>query len=375
MTNVPFDAVWAAIPYPAIVLNRDDEILSANSTAEVFCGTSAKQMVGRKLSRFTGEDSALLDAVQQTRRGTVSVVQHEVEMSWTDRVVRLNSIHAAPLQDDDGTVLILMHPRGVAEKMDRSMNYRSAARSVTGMAAMLAHEIRNPLAGISGAAQLLAMNLDDADRELTDLINDETKRIGNLVERVEQFGDLRPALREPVNIHDVLDRSKRAAQAGFAAHVRFIETYDPSLPPVVGDSDQLMQVFQNLLKNAAEAVPKVGGTVQIRTSFRPGLKLSLSGQRSESLPLQITIVDNGPGIPEGLMADIFDPFVSTKTNGSGLGLSLVSKIVADHGGLIECDSMPGRTQFQLLLPIWQGPLPVTDDAPAQDAASSEEGAL
>jgi two-component system nitrogen regulation sensor histidine kinase GlnL len=219
---------------------------------------------------------------------------------------------------------------------------------------MLAHEIRNPLAGISGAAQLLEMGLGDSDRELTGLIQAEAARIGKLVDRVEQFGDLRPAQRKPINIHDVLDRARRAAQAGFAAHVRLSEDYDPSLPPTAGDPDQLLQVFQNLLKNAAEAVPRVGGTIAISTCFSPGVKLVRPGQKSEALPLLVTITDNGPGIPENLIRDIFDPFVSSKVNGSGLGLSLVSKITADHGGVVECDSRPGRTRFRVRLPVWLG---------------------
>ena len=145
-----------------------------------------------------------------------------------------------------------------------------------------------------------------------------------------------------------------AAQAGFAAHARFTEEFDPSLPPTAGDPDQLLQVFQNLLKNAAEAVPRVGGAIAIATAFRPGVKMARPGQSSESLPLLVTIADNGPGIPENLIRDVFDPFVSSKVNGTGLGLSLVSKFVADHGGVVECDSRPGRTRFRVRLPVWRG---------------------
>jgi two-component system nitrogen regulation sensor histidine kinase GlnL len=284
----------------------------------------------------------------------VSVAQYNVMVGWADQPRQLQNVHAAPLNDGDGEVLLLMHPQGMAEKLDRSLSYRSAARSVTGMAAMLAHEIRNPLAGISGAAQLLEMGLGDADRELTGLIREEAARIGKLVERVEAFGDLRPAQRQALNIHDVLDRARRAAQAGFATHVRFSEDYDPSLPPTAGDPDQLLQVFQNLLKNAAEAAPQVGGTIAIATAFRPGVRMMRPGGRSESLPLLVTVTDNGTGIPENLIRDIFDPFVSSKVNGSGLGLALVSKFISDHGGVVECDSRPGRTRFRVRLPVWHG---------------------
>ncbi len=354
MSAASFEALWGAIPYPALVVDGNDVIVTANAATESFGGTSLRQMAGRPLSRFLGLDSAVLDVVGQARRNGVSVAQYNVMVGWAEQPPQLQNVHAALLQDNDGQILILMHPQGMAEKMDRTLGHRSAARSVTGMAAMLAHEIRNPLAGISGAAQLLEMSLGDGERELTGLIQAEAARIGKLVDRVEAFGDLRPAQRRPLNIHDVLDRARRAAQAGFAAHARFSEEFDPSLPPTAGDADQLLQVFQNLLKNAAEAVPRVGGTIAISTAFRPGVKMVRPGQRSEGLPLVVTITDNGPGIPENLIRDIFDPFVSSKVNGTGLGLSLVSKFIADHGGVVECDSRPGRTRFRVRLPVWQG---------------------
>ncbi|MBP7241792.1 ATP-binding protein [Amaricoccus sp.] len=357
MSAPSFEAIWGAVPYPALVLGADDAICAANPAAESFGAVSARHMEGRPLGRFLGEDSAVLDVVRQARRSGVSVAQYDILVGWGDQAALSHNIHAAPLNENDGAVLLLIHPLGMADKMDRSLGHRSAARSVTGMAAMLAHEIRNPLAGISGAAQLLEMGLGDADRELTSLIQTEAARIGKLVDRVEQFGDLRPAQRRPLNIHDVLDRARRAARAGFAAHARFSEDYDPSLPPTAGDPDQLLQVFQNLLKNAAEAVPKVGGSITISTAYAPGVKMQRPGGGSESLPLLVTITDNGPGVPEGLVRDIFDPFVSSKVNGTGLGLSLVSKLIADHGGVVECDSRPGRTRFRVRLPVWRGAAP------------------
>lgn len=348
------DAIWSAVPYPALTISSDGEVLSCNGAAENAFSMSYRQMEGTPLSKFVGEDSPIMESIGQTRGGAASVVQYNVELSWGDRPARPFTLHAAQVQDGSGNILLLFHPLGMAEQMDRSLSHRSAARSVTGMAAMLAHEIRNPLAGISGAAQLLSMNLDEEDQELTDLIRGETDRIGKLVERVEAFGDIRPASRNPVNIHDVIDRAKRSAEAGYARHIRFIESYDPSLPPTLGDPDQLIQVFQNLFKNAAEACPAVGGVIRIRTGYQPGVKLSLPGRKAESLPLLVSIVDNGGGIPEALIRDIFEPFVSSKANGSGLGLSLVSKVLSDHGGVVEVDSLPGRTEFRIRLPLMTG---------------------
>ncbi len=353
MSDANFEVLWGAIPYPAYAIDEDNRFLTCNGAAEFFSGTSIRQMRGKKLSTFIGEGSVVQNMVEQARKGSGSVVQHGIELGWADNPPRLNDLHATGMSN--GQVLLLLHPRGLAEKMDRSLTHRSAARSVAGMAAMLAHEIRNPLAGINGAAQLLAMSVNEDDQELTTLIQDEIRRIGRLVERMEQFGDLRPAQREAVNIHDILDRAKRAAEVGFAEHVRFIAEFDPSLPPVSADADQLSQVFQNLLKNAAEAAPKVGGTITLKTAFRPGVRLQMPGQKSESLPLEVTITDNGAGIPQDLINDIFDPFVSSKATGSGLGLSLVSKIIADHGGVVECISEPGKTKFKVLLPIWREP--------------------
>ncbi len=347
-----YEAIWNTIPQPALVVDGDNRIADMNAAAQAFLSLSIVQGRGRSVGRYVGDTSPVLELLAQARQGVVSLAQYNTDFSWSDHPPRLSDLHAAPLQDEPGHVLLMIQPRGMAEKMGRSLSHRAAARSVVGMAAMLAHEIKNPLAGISGAAQLLAMSLPDQDQELTDLIREEAERIGKLLDRVEQFGDIRPASRDPVNIHDIITRAKLSAKAGFAAHVRFIEEFDPSLPPTAGDADQLMQVLLNLIKNAAEATPRVGGIITLRTAYRPGVKLALPGGRRESLPLQITISDNGHGVPEEIKRDIFEPFVTSKATGSGLGLSLVSKIVADHGGVVECESDPGWTTFRLLLPVY-----------------------
>jgi two-component system nitrogen regulation sensor histidine kinase GlnL len=222
---------------------------------------------------------------------------------------------------------------------------------------MLAHEIKNPLSGIRGAAQLLEQSAGDEDRTLTRLICDEADRIVKLVDRMEVFSDERPVEREPVNIHVVLDHVKRLAQSGFARNIKIVEVYDPSLPPVLANRDQLVQVFLNLVKNAAEAVGETTpeGEIQITTAFRPGVRLSVPGLKTRvSLPLEFCIKDNGPGVPEDLMPHLFDPFVTTKPTGTGLGLALAAKIVGDHGGIIECESQPRQTIFRVLMPMFTG---------------------
>ncbi len=349
MTTIDYEKLWQSLPNPALLVGADGHLLDVTSAAEDFLAMSNRSLRQRTLSSLAGEDSRLWNLIERVRSAGIALAEYHVEFNWPDAPMRLVDIYARP--SDDDAVLVQIHPRTGAERMDRALTSRDAARSVVGMASMLAHEIKNPLAGISGAAQLLAMNLSDDEAELTTLIREEAERIGNLVGRVEEFGDFGLVRRTPVNIHDVLDRAAKSAQAGYAAHVRFVEEYDPSLPPALSDSDQLMQVLLNLLKNAAEAVPPVGGVIVLRTAYRAGVKVMTARGRSESLPLQISISDNGPGVPEEMKSHIFEPFVTSKANGSGLGLALVSKVVADHGGVITCDSEPGHTAFRLLLPM------------------------
>ncbi|MEM7189038.1 MAG: ATP-binding protein [Pseudomonadota bacterium] len=344
-----YEQLWQSLPNPALLLNPEGKIAAMNGAAEDFLALSHRAMRERTFASLAGEDSRIVDLVGRVARHRVALGEYTVEFHWPDAPVRMTDLFAVPIGTDE--TLVLIHPRANAERMGRQMSSRDAARSVVGMASMLAHEIKNPLAGISGAAQLLEMNAGPGDTELTELIQSEVERIGKLVERVEAFGDIGIVRRQVVNIHDVLDRAAKSAKAGFANHIRFVEEYDPSLPPTPGDHDQLMQVMLNLLKNAAEAAPAVGGVIMLKTAYRAGIKVRDPQGRSESLPLQIEISDNGSGVPEDLQPHLFEPFVTSKADGSGLGLALVSKVIADHGGVISCDSEPGFTTFRVLLPV------------------------
>ena len=359
--DLNYEDIWQALPNPALILGPGDKIVQLNGAAEDFLAMSARALKRRRFPDLIGQDSRLLDLIGRVRAQELALAEYGVEFNWPDTPVRRVDLFAVPMRTD---VLILIHPRANAERMGRQLNSRDAARSVVGMAAMLAHEIKNPLAGISGAAQLLEMNASDADRELTELIQDEAERIEKLVERVEAFGDIGLARRTAVNVHDVLDRAAKSAKAGFAAHLRFVEEYDPSLPPVPGDAGQLTQVVLNLLKNAAEAAPPVGGVIMLKTAYRAGMKVRTGRGQHESLPLMVEISDNGAGVPEDLKPHLFEPFVTSKGSGTGLGLALVSKVIADHGGVISCDSEPGFTTFRLLLPVAIG-AEVDEDAAAQ----------
>ena len=353
----PMESVINALPHPILVIAESGRIVEVNAAAEAFFATSAAMLRRNFVRDIVPFGSPLLALVDQVQSRGAAVNEYRVDLGTprtpAERVVDL---HVAPLAEHPGHVVLMLQERTRADKMDRQLTHRGAARSVIALASMLAHEIKNPLSGIRGAAQLLEQSAGDEDRVLTRLICEEADRIVKLVDRMEVFGDERPVEREPVNIHSVLEHVKKLAQSGFARHLNFVEEYDPSLPPVYANRDQLVQVFLNLVKNAAEAIgDAVDGEIQLTTAFRPGVRLSIPGNKGRvSLPLEFCVKDNGPGVSEDLLPHLFDPFVTTKPSGSGLGLALVAKIVGDHGGITECESQPRRTTFRVLMPIYAG---------------------
>ncbi|MEP1767457.1 MAG: ATP-binding protein [Sulfitobacter sp.] len=342
--------LWASLPVPAVLVGADDTIVDLNAAAEGFLNASAKGICGLPVWDIIAIDAPLEEAFARARASQTTLFVNDVDVGSGQRAPLQSQLQIAPLSGAQGVMILMISPRELAGRMTQNHSVKSAAKSAIGMAEMLAHEIKNPLAGITGAAQLLSMNLSKEDLELTDLIVAESRRIVKLLEQVEQFGNLTVPERGEVNLHDVLDRARRSALLGFGAQMNIIEDYDPSLPLAWGDKDQLLQVVLNLVKNASEAAGKGGGTIRLHSYYEHSFRLRRADGRGVPLPLQIEVIDDGPGLPEHIAGDVFDPFVSGRENGTGLGLALVSKIISEHDGWISVTSVPGKTVFRISLP-------------------------
>ena len=350
--------LWASLPVPALLVGPTDLIDDTNPAAESFLNLSSRSLHNAPVWDKVVIRGDVLDAFARARENNTSLFVNDIEVGSSERAPMQCNIQFAPLRGTEGVMILMISPREIASRITQNASSAKAARSAIGMAEMLAHEIKNPLAGITGAAQLLSMGLSHEDQELTDLIVGESRRIVKLLEQVEQFGNLRRPALKPVNIHDVLDRARQSASVGFGAHMMFIEEYDPSLPRCLADSDQLLQVFLNLLKNASEACGP-GGVIRLRTFYEPSLRVRRADGTLARLPLQVEVVDDGPGLPPDIADEIFEPFVSGRENGTGLGLALVSKLIGQAGGWISVDSAPGRTVFRISLAV-------APDAPEPD---------
>ena len=346
------DHIWTSLPMPALVVDGQDKLVGVNPAAETFINEAARSLIGQPFLDRVSLDTPVEPALARIRENNAAVFVNSVDVTCGHQPPQPCDLHLGPITAMPGHILVILQPRHLADRMGRSRTISATGRSVIGMAEMLAHEIKNPLAGITGAAQLLSIDLTAQDQELTDLIVEESRRIVTMLEEVERFGHAAPPNKRVVNLHDVLDRARSSASVGFAAHMQFNVEFDPSLPPTFGDSDQLVQVFLNLFRNAAQAADEArGGAITLRTYYDHALRLRRSDGTGRPMPLQVEVIDDGPGLPDAIADEIFEPFVSGRQNGTGLGLALISKIIAEHEGWIAVESVPGRTVFRVSLPM------------------------
>jgi two-component system nitrogen regulation sensor histidine kinase GlnL len=350
-SSVPAEILLSNLPSALFALDRDLTICAVNPAAEQLFSASWNSLRERPLVELLAPHAKLVDLARQVQTSGNSISDYAVELALARGEVMSVDCHLSPIVEMPSHVLAILHPCSVARRMDQHLARRGGSRSVAALAATLAHEVKNPLSGIRGAAQLLEPYVEEDDKVLIKLICDEADRICTLVDRMEEFSEPGSLARDSVNIHQVLEHVRRIAEHGFARHLRIQEVYDPSLPEVEGDRDRLIQVFLNLIKNAAEAAPAEGGCIILATQYQHGLRLSVrnSPERLE-LPICVEIRDNGPGVREDMVEQLFDPFISSKPKGTGLGLSLVAKIVGDHGGLVSYAPGDPGAVFRVRLP-------------------------
>lgn len=337
-----------AMPSAILAVNKALEVEFVNPAAETYFGFSAHQVQGKQLAALPGFDTELCALCERS--------MHEAEvMSLFERIIalpqnhRIATIHLAPIwnsqENTAQSLLITIEKADGLDQVAASNSKQEATRTAGVMAAMLAHEVKNPLSGIRGAAQLLHDEVPPEHQPLTDLICMEVDRIRDLLAQVEVFAGGVPGQLTPVNIHEVLQYVITIAKNGFAPHVTFRERYDPSLPPVLSHRDLLVQLMLNVVKNSAEALTSTPDpTIILTTAYRSGHRYKVgqpSGKNGTdervSLPIMVSIEDNGAGIPDAMRSQLFEPFISSKEEGRGLGLAIVAKIASDLGAVVELD--------------------------------------
>lgn len=315
-----------ALPDAVLAVDAEGVVAFSNLAAQEFFGMGEKALASRSLPELLGTANPFAGVA----------AMHDLVINGKP----VTSLSAVPLED---LTVIVIRCDAVPVKSEWAAKVKRALKPAQHLARMLAHEIKNPLTGIRGAAQLLASsNLGPDDRELAVLIENETQRVMRLIDKVNVFDDAPHHQYAPLNIHEVLGQVIRLAQSGFGAKV--VTQYDPSLPDIHGHADRLAQAFLNLVKNAVEA----GGNVTIRTYYdaTPGYHPETHAR----LPVCVAVEDTGSGIAPAMLGKLFEPYQTTKPQGEGLGLSIVSKIIDDHGGAVDVTSAPGKTVFKVSFP-------------------------
>lgn len=340
---------------PIILLDDQNRILYLNNSGESFFANSLSQLFKQDWQNFLPKDHVLLRLPDRVRSQKASLIQRDITL-FHPRIgehnfdASLSLIELPKLESPAVAIHLHLHP--MAGKIDQVKQQQGGLRQIGGLIAMLAHEVRNPLSGIRGAAQLIEPMLPPQERKWPQMILQESDRVSRLLEQLDIFNHNPSLERKAVNIHEVLDRVCVVASSSFALHLKLDRDYDPSLPLILANFDQMVQVFLNLVKNAAEAVDPKHGVIKIETSFVRGMRLQFGDrQNAPPLSLKVVIEDNGCGINPAIKDHLFEAFISSKPDGNGIGLALTAKLINDHGGVIDVESRKGMTRFQILLPF------------------------
>lgn len=338
------------ISTPLLIINASQHAIYINSAAEMLFSTSNKKIVGRPIAEVLPHNQGLLKSIAQVAQSKDVVIEHGYELVLPDRKSCIVDYTISALVDTRPETFMLIelfqveqHLRLVKEEFLHTQH-----QSINTLLRELTHEIKNPLAGLHGAAQLLSKKLTDPEMfKYTEVITNEVRRLENLIDRM--LGPRTVFSPQRINIHKILEHVYRLIHSEAGDSVAMIKDYDPSIPDIHVDSDQLTQAFLNITKNALQIMQQQDGAI-LRFKTRT-IRHFVIGQKSYKLAVRIDIIDNGPGIPEEIIDTLFLPLISKRKNGSGLGLSITKAIISRHNGLIKCASHAGATTFSIWLPI------------------------
>jgi two-component system nitrogen regulation sensor histidine kinase GlnL len=346
--------IFLAMPVATLVIAPDNRITNANVRAESLLNMARSAIIGSDVAKTIRiADIAGQSGLWDTDK---PLSAYDIQVHAGRQAAMEVDLMISPIADQDGWRVVALHAHSQAQQIAHR-RATGGTRSAMGAAAILAHEIKNPLSGIRGAAQLLEASVDDRSAALTQLICNEVDRIAALIDRMQDFTTEQPMRCGSENIYPLLDRAVELAAAGFARNIKLVRQYDPSLPFADINGDAFVQIMLNLLKNAAEALEGINkGEIRITTAYRHGVSVRIEGRGNASLPIEIQICDNGPGVPEHIREHLFNPFISSKRDGQGLGLALVDKLVRDMNGLVQYsrDADNRRSIFRILLPMAMG---------------------